>query len=174
MRLFIALTLPPDTRAALAEIQTRMPEGRPVPEENLHLTLAFLGDQPDSVAEALHEGLETLRAPQVPLTLSGAALLGGRDGQAVGLEADGDAPLAELYDRVRARTRGAGLTLERRRFRPHVTLARLKGGANASGSLAALAGAQLPEALCTSFALFQSHLHRDGAVHEALAHYPLG
>lgn len=145
-----------------------------MPEENLHLTLAFLGDQPEQIAQALHEGLETLRAPQIPLTLSGAALLGGRDGQVVGLEVDGDAPLMELYDRVRSRLRGAGLTLERRRFRPHVTLARLKGGANASGALAALAGARMPTAVCTNFALFHSHLNSDGAVHELLGSYPLG
>lgn len=174
MRLFIALSLPPETRAALARLQDRMPVGRPVPEENLHLTLAFLGDQPEDTAQALHEGLETLRAPQVPLHLSGAALLGGRDAQAVGLEADGDAPLMELYDRVRGRLRGAGLTLERRRFRPHVTLARLKGGMNASGDLAALVSAHVPPAHCTEFGLYQSHLHRDGAVHETLATYRLG
>lgn len=173
MRLFIALSLPPEARGPLTALQERLPVGRPVPEENLHLTLAFLGDQPDEAVEALHDALSTLRAPAVPLTLSGAALFGGKSGQAVGLEADGGKALTEMFDRVRSRLRSAGVTVERRRFRPHVTLARLKGGADASGALSVLAGASVGPVVATSFGLFRSHLHRDGAIHEAMAVYPL-
>ena len=174
MRLFIALDLPDDLRDALAALQTRLPNGaRPVPEENLHLTLAFLGDQPDKAIEAIHDGLETIRAPAPSLMLGGASLFGGRRGQALALAADGGPPLRELHDRVMSRLRGAGVQPDRRRFRPHVTLARLSGGRDPAPALAALTGITLGPSKPHGFSLVQSTLHPDGALHETLATYPL-
>lgn len=173
MRLFIALPLPEDIRHDLAALQTRLPAGRPVAQENLHLTLAFLGDQPQDTAEDIHEALDTLSAPAPQITLQGAEIFGGRHGQAVALGADCGAPLYELHDRVRGRLRSVGVQPERRRFRPHVTLARLSGHANAAPSLQTLVPAQIGPFTCPAFALFASTLHRDGAIHEELARYPL-
>lgn len=175
MRLFIALDLPPDIRAALCSVQDRMPNGvRPVPEDNLHLTMAFLDDQPDEAAEAIHDGLETLRAPKLDLGLGGVAIYGGHKGQALALEAEGEAPLHEFHDRIRARLRGAGVQLERRRFRPHVTLARMPGRVDPGPALGTLAYAAIRPFTVHSFGLYQSSLHRDGAIYEPLATYPLG
>lgn len=173
MRLFIALQLPDTARDDLESVQERLPAGRPVPWDNLHLTLAFLGDQTEATAEAVHDALETLRAPAVPIVLSQGTVFGGRHGQAVAIEAQGGEPLRALHDRIHARLRGAGVLPDRRRFRPHVTLARLKGHADASPLLTALTGLNLGPYLCTAFALFASTLHRDGAVHDELARYPL-
>ncbi|KHQ52521.1 RNA 2',3'-cyclic phosphodiesterase [Mameliella alba] len=173
MRLFIALSLPEEARDALDDLQSRFPIGRPTPYENLHLTLAFLGEQDEETTEAVHDALQTLRAPALDLTLTGASIFGGRHGQAVALEADGNAPLNELRDRVLARLRSVGVAPERRRFRPHVTLARLRGQADASPLLAVLASASIGPFACNSFGLFASTLHQDGALHEELARYPL-
>ena len=173
MRLFIALSLPEEARDALDDLQSRFSVGRPTPYENLHLTLAFLGEQDEETTEAVHDALQTLRAPALDLTLAGASIFGGRHGQAVALEADGNAPMNELRDRVLARLRSVGVAPERRRFRPHVTLARLKGQADASPLLAVLASASIGPFACNSFSLFASTLHQDGALHEELARYPL-
>ncbi|MBP0484275.1 RNA 2',3'-cyclic phosphodiesterase [Sagittula salina] len=174
MRLFVSLTLPEAAIGPLLDLQDRLPIGRPVSADNLHLTLAFLGDQPEAALEGLHDALSTLRAAPVPLVLSGAALFGGRKGQAAGLEADGGAALTALHDRIKARLHGAGVHFERRRFRPHVTLTRLKGGADASRVLSVLAGAHIGPVTCTGFALVESRLHPDGAIYEPLACWPLG
>lgn len=173
MRLFVALSLPETARSTLAALQARFPTGRPVPLENLHLTLAFLGDQTDETAEALHDTLQTLRAPALPLTLAGGTVYGGRHGQAIALEADGGAALTALHDRVMSRMRGVGVAPERRRFRPHVTLARMGGRENAGPVLAVLASASVGPFACDAISLFSSTLHPDGAVHEELARYPL-
>lgn len=173
MRSFVALTLPEAALAPLVALQDRLPAGRPVTEENLHLTLAFLGDQSEEALEALHDALSTLRAAPVTLTLSGAALFGGSKGQVVGLEADGGPALLHLHERVKARLHSAGVDFDRKRFRPHVTLARLKGHTDASGCLNALSGVTVGPFTCTGFALMESRLHRDGAFYEALAMYPL-
>ena len=173
MRLFIALVLPETARADLAALQLRFSTGRAVPQENLHLTLAFLGDQTEETAEAVHDALDHLRAPALSLSLAQGTVFGGRHGQAVGIEAEGGRPLAELHDRIQSRLRGAGVLPERRRFRPHVTLARLKGHSDASPLIRALTGVTLGPYLCTAFALYASTLHRDGAIHEELARYTL-
>jgi len=173
MRLFIALPLPETARQQLLNLQDRLPIGRPVPEENLHLTLVFLGEQPENSAEDVHDGLDGLRAPAVALSLAGAAVFGGRRGQAIGLQANGGDGLKDLQSRVLSRVRGSGLMAERRRFRPHVTLARTKGSHDASRCLPALAGVHVGPFVCDRFALMLSELHRDGAVYETLVDYPL-
>ncbi|KUF10542.1 RNA 2',3'-cyclic phosphodiesterase [Pseudoponticoccus marisrubri] len=174
MRLFIALTLPEPALDAVAAVQDRLPAGRAVPVENLHLTLAFLGDQPEDALEPLDEALRSLRAPQVALALAGAEVFGGRHGQAVALGAEGGPDLADLHARVAARVRGAGVAMQRRRFRPHVTVARLSGRADAGALLQTLAPVKLGPYACGAVALTASTLHRDGAQHEVLASYPLG
>lgn len=168
MRLFIALPLPDEAVDAIMALQARMPRGRMVPPDNLHLTLAFLGECDDCEVEAAHDALEGLTAPALSVGLSSPAIYGGRHGQAVAIEADGGAPLHELHDRLRGKLRGAGLTVERRRFRPHVTLARLPGRADASGCLDALVGVRLGPYLCDEVVLFASVLHPDGAIHDPL------
>lgn len=174
MRLFIALPLPDDALDAIGALQARMPKGRMVPPDNLHLTLAFLGDCDAEDVEAAHDALDGFRAPAVATGFTGPAIYGGRHGQAVALEADAGAPLFELHDRLRGRLRGVGLAPERRRFRPHVTLTRLPGRADASGCLQALLGARLGPFLLDRVVLFSSVLHPDGAIHEPLMTCPLG
>lgn len=64
LRLFYALWPDEATRAALQRLQTALPlSGRPVPAENLHLTLAFLGDQPEQQLPALKRILTRLPCP---------------------------------------------------------------------------------------------------------------
>ncbi|WP_323768006.1 RNA 2',3'-cyclic phosphodiesterase [Antarctobacter sp.] len=173
MRLFIALPLPESARTTLEALQARFPTGRAVPFDNLHLTLTFLGEQTEEAAEAVHEGLQTLRSPAQHLTLAGGTVFGGRHGQAIALEANGGADLTTLHDRVLSRLRGAGIAPERRRFRPHVTLARMGGRENAGPVLAVLASASVGPFVCDAVSLYASTLHPDGAIHEELARYPL-
>lgn len=173
MRLFIALDLPSSAIPDIQTIQSRLPAGRAVPAENLHLTLAFLGDQDPSILEPLHDALVSVRSAPITLTLSGVADFGGRFGQAIGLAAEGGATLNDLQSRIRSRLHGAGLALERRRFRPHVTLSRLSGKADPAPVLSALIGAKAGPMICTSFGLYQSNLHERGADYEPLSLYPL-
>lgn len=179
MRLFLALTLPEEAVDLLSEIQDAAGPGgigpdsaRLVPVENLHLTLAFLGDLPETALEPVDAALRSLRAPEVTLTFGGGAAFGGGRNRAVALAADGGAALRDLHDRIRSRLHGAGVVLERRRFRPHVTLLRVRTAREAARALAKLPPGPLGPFQCTGFGLFSSTLHRDGARHEELARYP--
>lgn len=174
MRLFIALDLPDAALLALTEMQLHLPHGlRLVPRENLHMTVIFLGDVLDNDTQTLVEVLESLRVPEIPLKFGPPSRFGGHGGQAVSLSVTSSPELQLLHDRIKSRFHGAGIYIERRRFRPHVTLARMPGRTDPGPALATLATARIPETRATSFSLVQSSLFSDGAQHETLMDFPL-
>ena len=176
LRLFVALALPDAARAALAAFRDAAADPdvwRPVPDEHLHLTLAFLGRRPAGdvpiVSSVLHEAAEL--APR--LTLAGALLLPPRRARVLcaALE-DPDGTLMDLQARVSDELTAAGVyTPEKRPFRAHATVARLRPRVRAPSSIS-----QAPEPL--EFAggpltLFESRLHPHGARYEALTRVSL-
>ncbi len=72
IRLFVALELPADLRRRMGQISTGVRDARWVDEENLHLTLRFIGEVEDCWVEELVSALEVVESPAFPLTLSGA------------------------------------------------------------------------------------------------------
>lgn len=178
MRLFIALSLPDVACDTLERLQSDLPPCRLVGPEQMHLTLAFLGDAKAALADALADDLALLRPASVRVTLGAPDLFGAAASPALGLTAEGQEPLAALHRQVAALVRAAGADLPRRRFRPHVTLARLpKRRAPAPYVAALLAALPSPPRLgpygCTALGLYQSTLTPDGARHEPLALVPL-
>ncbi|MEP2530136.1 RNA 2',3'-cyclic phosphodiesterase [Shimia sp.] len=175
----MAIDLSPDLSAQIAQLQARVPVGRRVSVDNLHLTLAFLGDQSERDLESLHEALVGLSVPPFSFDLKGLEIMGGRAPRVLCLRAEPSGGLAKLHDGVRRAARLAGLTLERRRFRPHVTPARF-GRVLQDTEQARLsrfvADAGLDPACrvdVQSFSLFESVLTPERAVHHVLADYPL-
>ena len=77
IRAFIALPLPDEIRASLRLLQARLPMPSTVDEADFHLTLAFLGEQPDHVLQDIHEGLSELRMPPFTLELAAVNSFGG-------------------------------------------------------------------------------------------------
>ncbi|MHA6795618.1 RNA 2',3'-cyclic phosphodiesterase [Pseudonocardia bannensis] len=131
MRLFVALTPPPDAvdelwtaREVLRTDRSGLRWTRP---EQWHLTLAFLGEVDDATLEDLTERLARVAARHPPLELSLGG--GGRFGDRVLWtrvrgETDG---LRRLAASVQAAARRARLPVEDRPYRPHLTLARRAG-----------------------------------------------
>lgn len=179
MRAFVALELPEAVLMPLTRLQAGLAVGRAVPEDNLHLTLAFLGDISEPQAAALAEALDTLELPAVTLTLRGLDLFGGRRPSVLFVAAEGEA-LARLHDKVARAVRVAGIALPRERFRPHVTIARFARDLSAKdqqrlGEFLMLNGRfALDPVPGETVTLYRSHLSSDGAIHEPLAQYPLG
>lgn len=179
MRAFVAVILPDAVREALAEVQAGLRLGRHVPEQNLHLTLAFLEDQPEEVLAELHEGLNAalLQAPE--LRVVGLDVFGGRSPKLLFAAVEPDPVLKALRDRVLSEARSAGIALKRERFRPHVTLARFRPGMGPEerGKLGEFlqekGGVTLPPFRPAAFGLYGSTLRPEGATHELLAEYPL-
>ena len=165
-RLFVALDLPNGIRATLAALPIDRATWRPIPEQNLHVTLAFLGNRPETdveliapIIEAEHEGPE--------LSLGNVRSFGRV------LAAEIAGPLAPLQARVAKSLEGVGVyTPETRPFRPHVTLARLRPRTKSPrGTSLTL---ELRSFHGEAVTLYASRLHPDGARYEALVTSRLG
>lgn len=176
MRLFVALDLPPSLRRRLALLMGGLPGARWVAPENHHLTLRFIGETPAWQAEEIDHALAVLRAPAFPLTLAGLGLFekGGR-GSTLWAGAERTAPLDHLRAKVETALQRIGLEPERRRFTPHVTLARVD--AVAETRLAVYLQAhnlfRAEPVPVEHFTLFSSRLGKERAVYEAEAEYDL-
>jgi 2'-5' RNA ligase len=126
MRLFVALDLPWELRDALSRMRGGLPGARWVPPDNYHLTLRFIGEVPPHRAEELDLALATLRGRGFTLTLAGVGTFAkaGRE-VALWVGAERNPQLEHLQNKVETALQRAGLPPEKRRFQPHVTLARL-------------------------------------------------
>ena len=179
MRVFVGILLPEALWGAVAALQAELGCGRAVAEEALHLTLAYLGevDLPD--LERLHEALSALHLAPFEVTLAGLDVIAGGDrARVLALKLRPNPALEALQAKLVQAARRAGLELERRRFRPHVTMARFNAGlgetqaARLGHLLESRGDVVLPAWRVTGFALIRSHLTRQGAEYEVLADYP--
>jgi len=127
MRLFLAINLSEPMKAALVDAQNEMYDrgirGNYAPEENLHLTLAFIGEYPD--AGPVLEALSTVSFSPFELRLEGMGCFG--DLWWAGMRAS--APLNALARRIRHALAENGIPFDRKRFSPHITLLRKARGA---------------------------------------------
>jgi RNA 2',3'-cyclic 3'-phosphodiesterase len=134
-RLFAALDLPEAVRAALAGFGAAAAEGdfalRAVGVESLHVTLAFLGHRPLDDIEPARAAVRAAASPVPGLALGEVLWLAPRRPHVLTVALDdGDGALAALHAAVVAALGDAvGYEPERRRFRPHVTVARVRRGA---------------------------------------------
>ena len=179
MRCFLALPIPEPLLPPLLAVQEAVPVGRAVPEDNLHLTLAFLGDRPEAELRELHLVLGQRALPAVTLALAGLATFGGRRVKLLAAEVTKVPALVALQrEAVRAAT-AAGMALPRERFRPHVTLLRFGAGLRDAdrprldAALAPLAGLSTAAEPVAEMRLVGSTLTPEGAVYDTLAEYPL-
>lgn len=122
-RLFYALWPDDATRTALAELQTRI-QGRRMRRVNLHLTLAFLGEQADALTGTLTGILHNLPTVDLPLALD---RLGYFPHQRIVWAGTHETPVAlfDLHRQLSDALKHAGIHFDARlSFMPHVTLAR--------------------------------------------------
>ena len=167
MWLFVAAELPERAVDALLAWRPEHEALRPVPRESLHVTLAFLGERPEDVVAAVGGLVEELARPVEGLTLERARWLPPRRPRVLAVELGAADGLAEVQAAlVTALERAIGFVPEKRRFLPHVTVARVRGRAP-DDELPALPYAG--EFAATSLTLFRSRLSSKGARYEPLA-----
>lgn len=169
MRAFVGLDLPDELLGLLVRLQGGMRGGRIVPEENLHLTLAFLDDQPEDRLEDLHLELEAIWAGALDLRLDGLGSFGGGRPRLAFAALAEDPDLAELRRLVRRAASRSGIRLPEERFTPHITLMRCR----AQDRPVLPVFEDRPDFTARSFSLFRSTLDPEGARYERLATYPL-
>jgi 2'-5' RNA ligase len=144
--------------------------------DSLHLTLCFLGSRPVGEIEALSAALAARAEPAVELSLGAPLWLPPRRPHALAVEVvDRMGELARLQASVSGTLAGVSAwTPERRRFRPHITLARVRGGGRSRSSARPTREQPLPatprlDFTAEAIVLYRSWLASDGATYEALA-----
>jgi len=132
MRLFVALEIPSAVRENLAgllkSLRAVSPQTRWVRPENLHLTLKFIGEVPETKLAAIRSALAGVRSDQsVTLDFRGLGFFPGEKHPRVfwtGIEASPN--LKTLAADIDVATEKAGIPREKRPFSPHLTLARFE------------------------------------------------
>lgn len=166
-RLFFALWPPTAVREALARLAVaHVPDGRRLPAENLHLTLAFIGEADATARERLLAVAAAVHGEAATLHLE---RLGCWPRQGISWAAPERVPeaLQHLHRDLNRRLKRAGFRAERRPFRPHVTLAR-RSRPHAFHHFPVLAWR------VDAFALVASTLGAEGARYRIIAQWPLG
>lgn len=175
-RLFVAIRPPEDIRDLLVDAMDDSPELRWVGDEQLHLTLRFIGEVERPLANDLAAALGRVRFDAFELRLAGVGRFDQRRGGALWAGVEPKPPVTALAAKVERICQEVGLDPERRAFHPHITIARWKG----RSSRAADAFVERTRGLSSAvfevdrFILFESRLSRHGPHYEEVATYPLG
>jgi 2'-5' RNA ligase len=152
------------------------PELRWVQDENLHLTLRFIGEVERPLGDDIALALSRIRSDRFDLRVTGVGIFEQRNGGALWVGVQRKEPVAALAAKVERACVAAGLEPERRAFHPHVTLARWnRREAKAAQAFLERNRALASEAFAVDrFILFESRLSRHGPHYEEVADYPLG
>jgi len=175
-RLFVAIDLPDHIRDQLSDLQGGIPGARWIDWDNLHLTLRFIGDVHEDVADDVDMALSGIVAPSFDLAIAGLGTFESRgDPTTLWAGIERNPALKHLRDRVESALCRIGLAPDGRKFAPHVTLARLKNPSHdrlrtyiARNNLI-----RLEPFTVHGFTLFSSQLSKSGSIYTAEACYRL-
>jgi 2'-5' RNA ligase len=174
-RLFTGLEIPSGLAMDLAMHRGGVPGARWIDVENYHLTLRFIGDIDDALARDVDAALERIRRRPFTVTLEGLATFGGVKPRAIVARAKPAPPLVELQAEQERLLRRIGIPPEPRKFTPHVTLARLRGGSPAAvADYLTMQFFLSRQFEATRFVLFSSRNSVGGGPYVVEAAYPLG
>jgi 2'-5' RNA ligase len=173
-RLFIGIRPPVPVREALADMMEALEGARWQDDEQLHLTLRFLGEVERPVANDLAAALASISLPSFELAVEGVSHFERNSmPSAIWARVTTTLELKGLRQKIERACDLAGLGRETRRFTPHITIARLSRHTGPVAPwLARHSGLNLTWQV-DGFTLFESHLLASGAYYEVAEHYPL-
>jgi 2'-5' RNA ligase len=177
IRLFCAIELPDGLRDRLIALGGGMPGARWVPEENMHVTLRFIGEVPESSFDDIAAALSAIHVESFDLTVAGVGHFEqSRRPTVLWARVEKSEALVFLRDRIESALRRVGVKGEDRNFMPHVTLARFDRDVSAERVAAFIGANSLFRAApfpVEHFTLFSSVLGRSGPTYRAEAEFPL-
>jgi 2'-5' RNA ligase len=177
IRLFTGISLPVLLRQRLALLQGGLDGAKWTERDNLHLTLNFIGEVSEQLAEDVDEALSGIRMESFPLELKGTgSFSSGRDIKVLWVGVAPSEPLHRLKEKIDRTLEKYAIPFEKRKYHPHVTLARFRFGAEEAKVAQFMAGHNLFSGDAFEvdhFTLFRTHQTKHGSEYEALAEYPL-
>jgi len=174
-RLFIAIRPPEEIRDLLIDAMDDSPDFRWQEDEQLHLTLRFVGEVDRPLAQDLADALACIQSERFDLRISGVGRFEQRSSGALWAGVEPKAPVAAVAAKIERACQLVGLDPERRAFHPHITLARWKGrrSREVADFIERKSGLSSAPFGVDEFTLFESRLSRHGAQYEEVATYPL-
>ena len=175
-RLFVAIRPPEPIRDLLIDAMDESADFRWQDDEQLHLTLRFIGEVERPIADDLADALSRIRAHAFELKVSGVGRFEQRNAGALWAAVEPKAPVAALAAKIERVCQENGLEPERRTFHPHISLARWRGRRTreVQDFLERRADLASDPFDVTEVTLFESRLSRHGAHYEEAASYGLG
>jgi 2'-5' RNA ligase len=176
-RLFIALDIPDTIRPFLYRRGCSLPYAKAVPEEQIHLTLRFIGEVEGGLFLDIRQALQAVQSSCFDLAIQGAGHFPPRGKPRVVWAGVRPAdPVTRLKRKIDGCLQECGITPDKRKFSPHITLARLNDTPvrRVSEFLADNALLSFDAFRVDQFHLYSSRLHAKGAVHTLEASYGLG
>ncbi|MCX7727637.1 MAG: RNA 2',3'-cyclic phosphodiesterase [Chitinispirillaceae bacterium] len=175
-RLFLAIDLPERIREDISDTYQVIHNARWMSEEQLHITLKFLGELTASQEETLIKAMSTISFSPFSLRLKGVGYFPPRQEPKilwVGIEEE--AALFKLYSLIETACVRAGFERDKRKFSPHITVARLNGSSpeRVASYLVTNSLFSTESFEVTEFHLYSSHLSKDGAKYLKEVTFPL-
>ena len=168
LRLFVAIDIPDGIKSQLTGWRMSMSGARWVSPDQMHLTLAFLGEHPLSVYDEVCQSLEDIKFSPFDIEFQEVGFFGSKKvPRTLWASVHSSPGLIGLQKSVSKRCQDLGIEIEARKFRPHLTLARLNGASYEDLGRFLEAGclARSDSFSVDSFALFSSKLLPRGAVY---------
>lgn len=175
-RLFVAIRPPRPIREQLLGLMGGVSGARWQSDDQLHLTLRFIGEVDRHVADDVAAALGAVHHPPFAIALNGIGTF-ERRGQPEILWAGvtPHEPLKALHKKIDQACARAGVEPDRRAYHPHITLARLnRSSGPVIGLLESAGGVRSPPFTANSFGLFESSLTPGGAVYSLVEQFALG
>jgi len=194
MRLFIALDLDLAIRERIARFQEGVsgfaPEAKWARPESLHVTLKFIGEQPEAAVAQIKTSLSLIRAEPVEIHFRGVGFFPtAKSARVFWVDMQAAPHLAALASAIDQQMATLGIPKEDRAFSPHLTLARRGGRSGAprrqqadapnrafeplQKKLAALPPPEFGTVIAREFFLYQSQLSPKGSKYTKLAKFDL-
>jgi 2'-5' RNA ligase len=174
-RLFTALEVPAEIAFSLSLLRGGLPGARWVDPENYHITLRFIGDIDEPTADEIAGALVRVQRPRFSVALEGLGAFGSRKPHAVYAAVKASPALTVLQAEQERIIQRIGLEPERRKFTPHVTLARMKNASepDVAGYLALRGDFRTAAFPVGRFVLLSSRASRGGGPYVMEEAYPL-
>lgn len=174
-RLFTGFKMPDDVVSELSALRGGLPGARWAVPDDYHITLRFLGDIDGRTARDFEEALAEVRCEPLTITLTGLDSFGGAKPHSVYAAVAQDRALSDLQHEHERAARRVGLPPEKRKFTPHVTLARLRSSSvlDVADFLSTRGGFRPIAFQPESFELFSAREQTGGGPYVVEAAYPI-
>lgn len=177
MRLFVGLKIPDSITPLLRALTGGLPGAKWVNPDGYHLTLRFIGELDNHIAEELDANLAAIQSKKFTLSLKSVGHFGNFEkANAVWAGVSRNDALYHLRDKVESAVVRSGVEPEHRRFTPHITVGKLHRTPPdwLESWLVQNAGFKSPEFEVNEFSLFSSHAGDNGRIYLPEVSYPLG